>query len=333
MKIAIVGAGFSGMAVAFHLVNSLKASITLFDPAGIGGGASGIAAGLLHTYAGLHCKLNYKGKEGYEATIQLLQAAAQSHNQQIFFKSGLIRIAVTDLAITEYDLCAESFPDVRKLTPDEITHLVPGAVHRPGIVIDSALTIYTDAYLQGLWKFCQNKGCCLELTAIHSLQELKSFDLIVISAGAAAVHIRELSHLPLTPIKGQLLELEWPDHLPPPKAPLNSQAYLVMNPDGRSCILGATFERRFTHSKPDLQTAVQDILPKGIAMIPALKDSRILNCRSGIRASTPDHKPYLKKIGPNCWILTGMGSKGLLYHALYAQKLAKEILNFITLNS
>lgn len=51
MNIAIIGAGFSGLALAYFLLQS-SAHVTLFDAVGIGGGASGIATGLLHPYPG-----------------------------------------------------------------------------------------------------------------------------------------------------------------------------------------------------------------------------------------------------------------------------------------
>ncbi len=326
MKIAIIGAGFSGMAVAWHLLEAFKAQITFFDSAGIGGGASGIAAGLLHPYAGLHCKLNWNGLEGYEAAYNLLTAAAHVHPAPVFCKSGLIRIALDEANLKDYAFCAASHPMVKMLSTDEVLKLVPGAVSRPGIYIESALTVYSEAYLQSLWKLCLKKESRLELAAICSLEDLSEFDLIVVSAGAATLNIKELSHLPLSIVKGQLLEVEWPEQLPIPSAPVNSQAYIVMNLDKRSCIIGATYERTVANDKPNLQKAIHEIIPKAAAMIPALKEAKIFNCRSALRASTPDHKPYLKKINSKCWVLAGMGSKGLLYHAYYANKLVQEII-------
>ena len=50
MKVAIVGAGFSGLACAWHLLHmqTEPPQVTLFDRKGIGGGASEITAGLIH---------------------------------------------------------------------------------------------------------------------------------------------------------------------------------------------------------------------------------------------------------------------------------------------
>ncbi|HRD55095.1 MAG TPA: FAD-dependent oxidoreductase, partial [Parachlamydiaceae bacterium] len=50
MKIAIIGAGFAGLATAWHLLqhqDKIPLEVTIFDSSGFGGGASGIAAGLL----------------------------------------------------------------------------------------------------------------------------------------------------------------------------------------------------------------------------------------------------------------------------------------------
>lgn len=110
MNIAIIGAGFSGLATAWHLLHRKNIRVTVYDSAGIGGGASGIAAGLLHTYAGLHCKLNWKGYEGYQATCQLLTVACEALNQPIFKPSELIRVALTEANDREYAECAEKIP-------------------------------------------------------------------------------------------------------------------------------------------------------------------------------------------------------------------------------
>ena len=52
-RYAIIGGGFAGVATAWHLLAAGEGSIAgidLFDAAGLGGGASGAAAGLLHPY-------------------------------------------------------------------------------------------------------------------------------------------------------------------------------------------------------------------------------------------------------------------------------------------
>ena len=42
MKIAVIGAGLSGLSLACQLIDSGQCAVTLFDCKGIGGGASGI---------------------------------------------------------------------------------------------------------------------------------------------------------------------------------------------------------------------------------------------------------------------------------------------------
>jgi glycine/D-amino acid oxidase-like deaminating enzyme len=324
MKIAIVGAGFSGMALAWNLVKHTSVNITLFDPNGIGGGASGIAAGLLHPFAGLHSKLNWKGREGMEATRILLD----SINPPVFSRTGLIRIALTEENEKDYALCAQRFPEeVIWLEADELQAFAPQATLHPGIHIKSAVTVYSDLYLKSLWEFCSQKGVILEKTEISSLEELKHFDAILVANGASACGIKELADLPITAIKGQILELSWPKDLPPLSMPLTSQVYILMTPGNQTCLVGATYERNFTTVGPDAAFAAKDLLPKAMAIIPELKNSKILDCRVGLRASAPHHHPISRKINSNCWILSGMGSKGLLYHALFAEELSKEIMS------
>ena len=72
MKIAIIGAGLSGLSVAWHLSLHRQCAITLFDPQGIAGGASGIAAGLMHPYPGLMGMRSFMASEGIATTKHLL---------------------------------------------------------------------------------------------------------------------------------------------------------------------------------------------------------------------------------------------------------------------
>lgn len=321
MHIAIIGAGFSGLATAWHLMQSSAIKITLFDVAGIGGGASGIAAGLLHPYVGAHSKLNWRGKEGVLATLQLIREAERALNKPVADFSGFLRVALNEEQEQNFALCARTYEDVSWYTYQECKAVCPSLNCKGGIFISSAITVNANDYLQGLWKACQQKGAVLIQQKINSLSELNDYDAIVVASGAHCRFFQELSHISLTPVKGQILELKWP-LIEVSKHPLSSQAYLLMNSDKSSCLVGATFERNYGCDAPNLEVARQDLMPKVSALIPELKNATILNCRAGIRASTPSHLPFVSRVNDRCWVISGMGSKGLLYHALYAEQLA-----------
>jgi glycine/D-amino acid oxidase-like deaminating enzyme len=122
-----------------------------------------------------------------------------------------------------------------------------------------------------------------------------------------------------------MLELEWPSIIPPLPLPLNSQAYVVMKEGGKSCICGATYEKEFKTLSPDLELARNEILPKVASMLPVLSDAKVINCKTGLRASTPNHLPLIGHVSDRICYITGMGSKGFLYHALMARALSQNI--------
>lgn len=322
MRIAVIGAGFSGLAVAWHLLN-LSAQVTVFDSTGIGGGASGIAVGLLHPYAGLHAKLNRFGLEGYAATLKLLEVASQALGHPVADFSGLLRIALNDSQKQDYADCAKKYPDVEWLNEQQCQTKIPGVALHPGIFIKSAVTVNCEEYLKGLWLACEQLGAKLTLNTINNFDELQSFDTIIATTGASPLLF---PHLPITAVKGQVLELTPPKNTPLPKIPINTQVYLVQCPSKKTYLAGSTFERNFSSPNSDPSFAISEIMPKVSALFPPFENASIASCRAGIRASTPSHLPIIAKISPKCWALTGMGSKGLLYHALYAKMLAEKLM-------
>lgn len=328
MKIAIVGAGFSGLATAWHLLNSSskKISVVIFDSIGIGGGASGIAAGLLHPFSGAHAKLNWQGLAGMKATQQLLDVAAKTLQMPVATYSGILRIAVSEEQNQDFAHCAQKYQETKWLSVSECQKIFPHLIQKPGILINDGITVNSSLYLQGLWKACEDRGALFKQQTISQLSELDHFDAIVIAAGYASKNISEVSSLPLTPVKGQILELKWPSGIIELPLPINSYTYIIPSYEKHTCIVGATYERDFIDEEPNREVAKKELLTKTEQILPLLENASIIDCRAGIRASTPDHRPIAKRINEKCWVLTGMGSKGLLYHALFAEHLAKEIL-------
>lgn len=322
MKIAIIGAGLSGLAVCWHLLQYDDIDITVFDPAGIGGGCSGIAAGLMHLYGGEHARRASDGDQGWESTCRLLRIASEELKCEVATFSGMLRPAITTTQKLDFTLTASRYVnEIEWWEADRCQQMIPGIAGYPGIYIKQSATVNCLLYLKGLWQACHHLGAQLELTAIHNLEELNEYDAVVVASGPAVVMYPELRHLRITPVKGQLLELAWPKECPKLSLPLNSDCYLAMKDDGLSCYAGSTFERGLSNPTPDLSIALSDIMPKVEEVFPPLKNAKVLDCRAGIRASSATHLPFYGNTNKRYWYLSGLSSKGLLRHAFYAEKL------------
>jgi len=88
MKIAIVGGGFSGLSVAWHFLQQSNYKVTLFEKKKIGGGASGIAAGLVHPYVGEQGRRSVFASEGMKAAKELIAVAEEKLGEKVILSNG-----------------------------------------------------------------------------------------------------------------------------------------------------------------------------------------------------------------------------------------------------
>lgn len=332
MNIAIIGAGLSGLGTAWHLLNSTKfsgAKLCIFDKKGVGGGASSVSAGMLHPYGGTRAKMNVRGREGMEATLELLEAASEALGRPVFTKSGLLRLATNEEQKFHFKACADNYEDVQWLSAEECQAIAPGVALNPGIFIREAYSVSSSDYLQGLFLACKQLGAELCVKEVEDLRELDHFDLIIATLGSDTASIQALNRLPIGRIKGQILEFDWPSDLSPLNIPLSSDIYMIMSPDKKSCIVGTTFERNFSSEETDMQSACDLILPKLHSIFPPLQGISPARCRAGVRATAPNRLPLTTRLNNRCWVLAGLGSKGLLYHALYSKELVDAMCEFL----
>lgn len=308
-KIAIVGAGFSGLASAWYLLD--KCAVTLFSD---GREASNISAGLIHKYVGLKSKLNPFAIEAEKKALELLKIAKTA-----ILSKGMLRIAISEELGEDFYQCSLQNDDVEWV--QQCKAFDPHFPEAPGIFIHSALTIDSHDYLEGLKVACEKKGLVHENKHINDLRELERFDFIVLATGA---HSFDFHHLKVFPIKGQLLELEWPAGYPPLPFAINSQVYITMTRDKKRCIVGATHEHHFTSEGPD-ELAENELLPKAFALYPPLREAKILSVKAALRCTTPNRLPFAGHVQDNVYAITGMGSRGLLYHAFFAERLLEHL--------
>ncbi|MCH9628043.1 MAG: tRNA 5-methylaminomethyl-2-thiouridine biosynthesis bifunctional protein MnmC [Chlamydiales bacterium] len=331
MRIAILGAGFAGLAVSWFLLHYKQGSVAidLYDPEPIGGGVSGLSSGLLHTYPGKEARLSWRAQYCMKETHRLLTEASGGIGQSVILSKGILRPAISEQQNVAFKKCGESHDDTEWWDFERCMHEVPGLQipdSNGGLYIRDGLTVDVQAYLQGLWQTLARFGVQYHQSAMVHQSDLDKYDRILIAIGPQCKSIPALQSLPLNPVKGQILDLEWPKGAMPPRFSLNSHKYLVMSKDLKTCTVGATFEREFATQRADQELAAGALLPNITSFFPALEKAKIIRCRAGFRACTPNHLPIVGQIDPKTYFFTGLGSKGLLYHAWVGKRVARAIL-------
>ena len=227
-RIAIVGGGLAGLATAYHLLDAGSAplrAVHVYDPCPPGcGGASAVAAGLLHPFTPRGREI-WRGRDGFEASRALLArcaAASQDGGGDFCASSGLLRLAlddaqeellrgVTAAAGGAYD---EAMEQHWRSVAEAVSQAgsAVGASARGASFAPAALSVDTPAYLRALWRLCQaiaaegggggDGGGGVEVRwcerGVASLAELQAhavdegggaYDAIVVAMGSRAAEV------------------------------------------------------------------------------------------------------------------------------------------------
>jgi glycine/D-amino acid oxidase-like deaminating enzyme len=324
MKIAIVGAGFCGLACSWYLVNAAQ-SVTLFDRIGIGAGASGVPSGLLHGYAGPKATLSWQAEEAYADAVSLLETIGASSSTPLFYRNGILRPVTSGLDANALQETAKRYSDTEWWEIKKCREFVPALLDLPGLFIRSGIVVDCPLYLRALWNRCQSLGAQFVQAEIYHPGDLKEFDQIIFTVGSGQINIRELNAPMIALIKGQTLELEWQND---EMLPFALNAGVQFSQITKECAYaGATYERRWTTLEPDLASA-SEIRHKLALMSPTFSQLPMNRIWTGARAATKDKKPFISRSSDTVWTLGGMGSKGLLYHAWLAKKLTSQLLPY-----
>ncbi|MCH9625863.1 MAG: tRNA 5-methylaminomethyl-2-thiouridine biosynthesis bifunctional protein MnmC [Chlamydiales bacterium] len=331
MRVAILGAGFAGLSVSWFLLHYTSGTIKidLYDPLPIGSGVSGLSSGLLHPYVGKKAKRSWAATRCMNETHRLLTEASQALNHPLILSKGILRPALSSQQIKDFQIVAKENSDTEWWDAQTCLTKIPG-LHIPaeggGLFIRDGLTVDTQKYLEGLWRACALLGTQHYQTMQVPAEKLMAYDRILVALGPSTKNFPNLQDLPITPVKGQILELKWPSNLQPPPHSLISQKYLVMDREQKKCFVGATYEHDFTSPEPDESIARAQILPKIYEYYPALQGAEILGCYAGFRAKPKTNLPLVGMLNEKVYFFTGLGSRGLLYHAWVGKHVARALL-------
>lgn len=311
MKVAVVGAGLSGLAVAYLLSQAapVDCEIALFDEKGVGGGASGAGAGMLHPFAGARSRLNWRGFEGMKATLAVLE-----QYPEVILQRGILRPAQSPMQQADFAACAEQFPQ-------------EAFFHQGGLWLPNGVVVDLPLYLTRLAERAVEAGVVFVQKKIETREELADFAVVILAVGGDFPLFQCLfpQGLRLKAVKGQLLELLWPKDRELLQHVLNGAVYLVQTKE--RVLLGATYEKEWVEEGPDMETAKEWLLPKGEWLLSGIQQMPILACRAGLRGVTPNHRPFVVRAHhpQETWLIGGMGSKGLLYHMLLGEELVRQM--------
>ncbi|CAN7118776.1 unnamed protein product [Brassica rapa subsp. narinosa] len=288
LRYAVLGAGFAGISVAWHLLKDcpkeLSLSVDVYDEVGIGGGASGVSGGLLHPYSPKG-KLLWHGGECWRECLELLSVAEtaaasssdaekgdcnQSFGDFMVRRRGILRPAtnaktlslMTDNARNCLAGCV-----VETIDKDVAQSLVPNlclplnsAFYLPG-----AMNVNPQRYLQALFLACQNSASeslgrtniTLVKQSIDNVLELEGeYDAVVICLGSKVNFLPGLTgKLPLRTCRGVITHLQLHESVrgsyPEAGPSILSDAWLAVQ-GPRDLHMGSTWEWQSRNYSPDV---------------------------------------------------------------------------------
>lgn len=317
MRIAVVGAGYAGLAVCWHLLKQASVEVTLFDRMGVASGASGVSTGLLHPYPGKRVALSKRGLEAFDAAEELIDIA-QRESSHSLYHAPILRLAIQKEQEGIFTSHAENFQD-RILRDEELSSLFPHLNASCALWIKKGRSVFSSLYLNSLWKVCERKGAKLCIESIVHPQELAHFDAAIWTIGSRSLEL--FPDAPLKTRKGQALLCKWPNPIEPLFCSLIGEGHLSVTEDPQYCLLGSTYE---DHLNQQAALALRDKIG---TFYPPAHFFEVVDIRSGVRISPKvGHLPCIFQHDKKTWVFTGLGSRGLLYHALYGKEVAEKVL-------
>ncbi|MCE2984080.1 MAG: hypothetical protein LW832_11020 [Parachlamydia sp.] len=94
---------------------------------------------MLHPFVGAKANLNWRGKEGVEATLKLLIIAEKVLGAPVYSPNkGILRLAITQEQVDNFSKCAFNNPEETSwLSDDECLGLIPSLNPTHGLLIKS----------------------------------------------------------------------------------------------------------------------------------------------------------------------------------------------------
>lgn len=338
----ILGAGLAGMHLAWEL-SDRGASVCVVDPNGVAAGASGTPVGLANPATGRFASRSWEADLCLTHLSNRLNFVKELSDKNFFRQSGILRPAL------DFKIASKMQKNLKDdvweqqivwLDEDQIQDFHPGIkCVEGGVWVQDGLTVQIPDYLKVIESYLLGQDVTFRIGSDYELNsdqpnelifnhlENILFDKLIFANGIHSIRNQYWDHLKMHAVKGQTLVMQSASPLSFNHA-ISALGY-ISKIDDHTFILGSTYEHNFEHTSPDdwgkeyMIGRLEKVLPK------LSSNSHALSAWAGIRASTPDRKPYLGMHHSlqDYYIFAGLGSKGLLYAPYCAFLLANHILD------
>jgi glycine/D-amino acid oxidase-like deaminating enzyme len=284
-------------------------------------------------------KLVAFGTEGLTATNQLIKMV---DDDSFILRNELYRLASSPEQLQFLKQTAENFPQIAEYIPGEKlreSQIIDGnSIVSGGLRLHNGCkVIFMPGYLKALWRSCERLAISRSSTIswrkvnTQTIDE-SSYDVVVYAAGSGMWSDKHevennFSKLPVTLVRGQSLVMEAQC-----KEALLCGKYISPTPNQMHTLLGATHEFRENPLSSD--ALITELKARTQSFVPKLwENHQILQITSGVRVQSDRGKygrmPIIGKLSnqQDRWLFTGLSSRGLLYHGLFADVLADAILS------
>lgn len=271
-KIAIVGAGISGLACAY-LLSRKNYSITIFAKAFSPDTTSNRAAAFWFPY---HIRNDRRGIEWCRTSYRVFRQLMHDPRTGISMKQ-LIKVVREDVV--------EDEPVWIEFMPEGSIQMVPKKELQPGVAkaydVQVPL-IETQIFLPYLKEYLLTKNVAFEQADVKDLQSLQSsHDVVINCTGLGARDLCDDKNV--VPVRGQVALIETLSDFP---IYLDNEKPLYIVPRKDAMIVGGTYEENIFDEFTEPET-IEKILCNAYEVFPQLKKQKIIGSWAGLRPYRP----------------------------------------------